>query len=175
MDIFDILDIDSFEVLNYPFENYLISKNGNYIVNSYTRKILCEYKNIKTGYKIVSLYNSDKDAYRTICTHSIIGKHFLQNPLNLKLIDHKDGNKHNNNIENLRYCTRSQNQMNRRCNCNSNTQLKGIYHLKKCNRWKAVITLNGKIIYLGLFKNVKEAIEVRKNASHKLFGVFSNE
>lgn len=171
----DILDMNCFDVLNKPYENYLISKDGLYIVNTYTSKIISEYKNLTTGYKIVSLYNSEKDAYRTVCSHSIIGKHFLPNPLNLKLIDHKDGNKHNNNIDNLRYCTRSQNQMNRKCNCNSNTQLKGVYYLKQCNRWKAVITLHSKIIYLGLFKTSIEALKVRQNASHKLFGVFSNE
>jgi len=41
--------------------------------------------------------------------HRMVAKTFLSNELNLPEVNHKDGNKQNNNINNLEWCTRQQN------------------------------------------------------------------
>lgn len=46
-----------------------------------------------------------KDVY----IHRLVAMLFLENPNNYKEVNHKDGNKENNNVENLEWCTRSQN------------------------------------------------------------------
>lgn len=46
---------------------------------------------------------------KTILVHKLIAMTFLENPNNLENINHIDGNKQNNAIENLEYCTRSEN------------------------------------------------------------------
>lgn len=59
------------------------------------------------GYVMAFLYNGV--SRKCIKVHRIVAKHFIPNPENLKEINHKDGNKANNSIENLEWCTRSEN------------------------------------------------------------------
>lgn len=46
---------------------------------------------------------------KTIKIHQIVAKHFIPNPNNYKEINHIDGNKLNNCVSNLEWCTRSHN------------------------------------------------------------------
>lgn len=46
--------------------------------------------------------------YRTI--HRLVATAFIQNSDNLEFVNHKDGNKKNNHVSNLEWCTRQQNE-----------------------------------------------------------------
>ena len=65
------------------------------------------------------------------------------------LIDHINRKKDDNCIDNLHVVNHQQNTF--------NTDAKGYYWNKICNKWQAKITLNGKAIYLGLFETEDEA------------------
>ena len=86
------------------FSNYEVSDLGR-VRSNITGKILSQKNN--RGYDRVRMYKdgvaSDK------CVHRLVGKAFLDNPLNKKEINHLDGDKRNNRVENLEWCTRSEN------------------------------------------------------------------
>jgi hypothetical protein len=65
-------------------------------------------------------------------------------------IDHIDGVRSNNKIENLRDVTNQQNSWNR-------TTAKGYYFKKTLNKFQAQIHINGKVKHLGYFHTQQEA------------------
>jgi hypothetical protein len=94
-----------------------------------------------------------------------------------KTIDHKDNNPLNNKIENLRECTISQNNSNRKFIGNK-SGYKGVSRIEKNNSiyYKAQITINNKNKNLGSFKTPEEAHEAYKKAAierHKEFYKFN--
>jgi uncharacterized gene 3.8 protein len=60
------------------------------------------------------------------------------------VIDHINGDKHDNRLENLRACTVAQNIANSKMRSNNKSGVKGIVWDESCGRWKAFITLNSK-------------------------------
>lgn len=79
-------------------------QNGSRFVNQY--KILSTKTN-KFGYKEVALSKDGKT--KTVLLHRLIAIHFVDNPHNLPCVNHKNGIKTDNRIENLEWCTKSQN------------------------------------------------------------------
>lgn len=69
--------------------------------------ILSPYKT-KNGYLQISfkLYPINKKRY----IHRLVAKAFISNPDNKKQINHLDGNKSNNRVENLEWCTNQENR-----------------------------------------------------------------
>lgn len=89
-------DIPNYEGL------YQVSNIGNVkILNANGDKIL--KKSISSGYYCVGLKG------KLYYVHKLVAFAFIPNPNNLPLINHKDGNKQNNNINNLEWCTYSHN------------------------------------------------------------------
>ena len=62
----------------------------------------------KDGYYETTLVKNGK--YKFIRTHRLVAFAFIPNLLNKEQINHKDGNKLNNNVENLEWCTLQENK-----------------------------------------------------------------
>ena len=62
---------------------------------------------IRNGYLSYSLNLEGKTKYYYL--HRLIAQNFIPNPDNLPCVNHKDGDKLNNNIDNLEWCSYSQN------------------------------------------------------------------
>lgn len=60
------------------------------------------------GYRTVSL-RSGSDKRRHFLVHRLVAEAFIPNPKNLPCVNHKDGNRANNNVENLEWVTKSEN------------------------------------------------------------------
>lgn len=72
-------------------------------------------------------------------------------------IDHKDGNKLNNHIENLREATPQQNTFNSRSRAGASSKYKGVCYDKNRGKWRARIAINGNEVHLGRFDTEEEA------------------
>lgn len=61
------------------------------------------------GYYVVNLRKLHSSC--VIQVHKLVAEAFLPNEFNLPTVNHKDGNKHNNNVENLEWATYSDNNI----------------------------------------------------------------
>lgn len=87
-------------------------------------------------------------------------------------IDHKDGNKSNNAIWNLRIASKQQNAQNAPVQTNSHTGVKGVHWCKDQNKWRATIKHNGKTIHLGRFSCMTDAKQAYDSKAKELHGEF---
>lgn len=89
-----------------------------------------------------------------------------------KIIDHKDGDRDNNTIANLRLATALQNTANRRGD--SRSGYKGVTWQSQIGRWQARIRVKGKNIHLGVFGTAEEASKAYETAAKSVHGEFAN-
>ena len=85
------------------YEKYFASNEGE-IWSSFNRSIFSQQ--MVSGYKSVSI-GYPKPLFKHV--HRLVGMTFLDNPRNLPIVNHKDGDKMNNNLENLEWMTVSEN------------------------------------------------------------------
>ena len=88
-------------------------------------------------------------------------------------VDHINGNRDDNRIENLRLATRSQNNANARIGKNNSSGYKGVTWFKRHGLWRAQITVNRVNKHLGYFKCPKEAHQAYISAAESAFGEFA--
>ena len=89
------------------------------------------------------------------------------------VVDHIDGNTLNNQKSNLRICTIGENARNRGKQSNNKSSLKGVVHVVGTQRFRARITIKGKIIHLGCYGSVREASKAYDAAAEKYHGEFA--
>ena len=82
-------------------------------------------------------------------------------------IDHINGVKTDNRINNLRLVTREINLQNSSMRCNNTSGFNGVSWLKSNKKWHSQIKADGKRIHLGLFASKKNAIAARMKANIK--------
>ena len=88
-------------------------------------------------------------------------------------IDHKNGNRLDNRIENLREATHLQNGQNLGLRKSNNIGINSVSFDKERKKWIAYIGVNRRKIHLGRFDNVEDAINARKNAEKIYYKEFS--
>ena len=127
------------QIKDYP--NYSVSKEGE-ITNILTNKKLSQY-NMK-GYMRVNLCN--EYGHKRFLVHRIVAENYIDNKENCKEVNHINGIKSDNRIENLEWCTRSHN-------------LKHAYdnNLRDNVAKVAVVQLDKSKNYIAEYKSIAEA------------------
>ena len=138
---------------------YRISKTGEVLSTSGTSaRIIKPYIDIH-GYYVIRL-SKDKNRKKEKL-HRLLYNTFIGEIPEDMFVDHIDRDKKNNNLCNLRLLTKSQNNINSdRVEC-----ARGCY--KRENKWRAVIEVGNKRIYLGCFDTEEEAHQAYLDAKKK--------
>ena len=120
------------------------------------------------GYITVRCNNTKFKAHRIIWE-----MHFGKIPENYE-IDHIDRNKTNNNLENLRLATRSQNVRNISITSKNKSGYKGVSWNKQVSKWVVQIRQNKIKKHIGYFDNVIEAAKAYDNALKSIDPIYGN-
>ena len=135
---------------------YTVYENGD-ILRKDGKCMLKPQKN-KGGYLYVNL-SIDKEEYKML-VHRLVALYYIPNPDNKPEVDHiVSEDITNNSVSNLRWATRSEQNINRGMFCNNTSGVKGVKKHK--NSWKAQLTRNGKTI-TKTYKSFEKAVEKRK-------------
>jgi hypothetical protein len=119
-----------------------------------------------TGYVKVSLDGKSYGAHRLIFV-----MHYGYLPKN---VDHKNQVRSDNRIENLRAATVANNAQNSKMFGHNTSGVKGVCWSKSANKYQAMITVDGKRIYLGYYSQIDDAAKAISNARHKYHGEFAS-
>lgn len=145
-------------------DRYLISNKGrvksvkrnvvgkNNSIRVIRSRILKAAPNKNTAYLVVALWKDNKGITKTI--HRLVAETFIPNPNNLSDVNHKDGNKQNNWVDNLEWCDRSENLIHFR---GLGGNYKGGVYETNCGKWYGQIYIDGKNRHLGTFPTKEDA------------------
>ena len=90
------------------------------------------------------------------------------------IIDHINGDRYDNQIENLREANTYQNRQNSRIYSTSKSGVKNVYWCKKMNKWKVIMNINGETHIFGYYVDIEEAKQVATSMRDKYFQDFAN-
>ena len=165
----DATNREKWESVN-GFANYEISRCG-LVRNATTKRILTPIDNGR-GYLRVGLQKNYKRNLRLI--HVLLANALIENPHNKPFVDHIDGNRQNNCLENLRFATHSENSRNSlKTNLARSSIYKGVYLNKPAKKWMAYIRIIGRLKNLGYYTSEREAGEAYNAAAIKFHKEFA--
>ena len=143
------------------FEDYYIDENGN--IYDRNKKLMKSKWVDNTGYYQIVLRKDKKKHHVRI--HRLMALQFIPNPDNLPQVNHKDGNKLNNSVDNLEWVSNSDNTKHGYDN--------KLYHTKK--RKISIKTTHKITREIKIFSSIRECSKQlglnRKTISNILYGI----
>ena len=149
-----VLNIEKWkQIPNLPYE---ISSLGK--IRNLQGKVLKTYVQ-NSGYEQIKINYQGLHIHKSI--HRLVAEAFIPNPLNRSCVNHIDGNKLNNTVDNLEWCTNSENilharktglnpynkptlglKLKPRGNSGKQSQYLGVHWDKSRKRWRACVVLD---------------------------------
>ena len=137
-------------------ENYEVSNTGKVRTHNWMNRGITKEMSPSScrGYLQVNFWKDGKQKCMRI--HRLVAQAFISNPNNLREVNHIDGNKLNNNVDNLEWCTREENLAHEHRTSLGDKAKAG---LRKCSipKRKAVIAVNKKSGKVTEYESIQEA------------------
>lgn len=131
--------------------------NGRYTIddegNIYSKNKRMRPFKINSGYLGIKLTNKGESKHYLI--HRLVAEYFIGKQEGF-VVDHIDGNRLNNKVENLRYCTQKE-----------NLNYKGFEHHSGINHYKAVFTIED-------IKYIRECREKKGMRNRDIYSLYPN-
>ncbi len=129
-------------------------------------------------WKWFAWFDENAQSFRAVRTDYSTGKQkrvymardIMNTPKGMKC-DHVNGDTLDNQDDNLRNCTNSQNCMNKKAQSNNTSGYKGV--CKNGNNWRAEVQVDGKVVFNKTFKSIKDAAHAYDEAARKYHGEFA--
>ena len=147
------------------YNKFLKFKNAGFKANLETGEIFRDGKKIghlKNGYETITFKDNENKLY-SMPSHRFIMLSYVGN-VEIPEIDHINGIRTDNRIENLRICDRKTNSQNR-------TNASGFYFNKCVSKYEARIKVDERNLYLGIFETkelAREAYIIAKKDYHNI-------
>jgi len=120
-----------------------------------------------TGYRSIMIDGRSYQEHRIVF--------FYHNGYFPQYVDHINGVRDDNRIENLRPATKQQNGANADIYSSNTTGFRGVSYKKRQNKYESYVRFHGKKIHLGTFASAEEAFIATQNKRKELHGEFFRE
>jgi len=115
-----------------------------------------------SDYRLIALSKDGKVSVKKISR--LVAEHFLFKIEGKDIVNHIDGNKKNDCVVNLEWCTLSENSIHAFENNLSSRKNKvsGVFYEQRRDKWAAYLYRNCKNIFIGRFNTQSEAVKARE-------------
>ena len=140
-------------------QDYYINRHGVVLSKRQTKDRIMKQPINNTGYRRLN-FKINKNV-KSFLVHRILAKMFIPNPNNYEFVDHINRNRLDNRLENLRWCSRMENNQNMSIRKTNKSGYKHISWVTKKERWCVRIVRNKKKLCGHTFIKLEDAVEFR--------------
>jgi ribosomal protein L22 len=150
------------------YENYQVSNLGRVKSLFYNKERILKPSINNNGYPNIVIRKNNKS--KNFKVHQLVAIAFLNHIPNglFEVIDHINGNKLDNTLENLRIVTSRENSVFAISKIKTSSIYTGVSWSKARNQWKTTIRINNKKINLGWFKCEIKASQAYEKALEEI-------
>jgi len=120
----------------------------------------------RTGYRVATIKGKHIQLHRLAWI-------FVNGEISSKMVDHINGIRDDNRIQNLRLASRAQNMHNAHSRSKTGSDIKNVNWDKESGKWRVRVRYNGKRFHGGRFDNLTDAENAAKKLMLDLHGEFA--
>lgn len=166
------MNLETDKLRKYLNENY----SFDFSLGGFVTKRACgrRKRGVRAGYVRKKGYIEIRIGNSRFFEHNLSWFYFKGSfPPTGKELDHKNRIRNDNRPDNLRLCTRSQNNVNTGLRSDNKVGVRGVYYNKKKKKYCAQLSVNGKRMTIGHYDSIKEASNVIVSARISAYGEFA--